>query len=124
MTAESERKPVSGHRARPVMLRFAGVSSLLRKNVISLIKNTRGQALSLMQEDSLFGFPSILSPSPLSLFLSLPFFSSCNSCLLSQPYATLTYGKWLVTLGPCCCTLCLCSSVEEFFFSHSLIVWY
>lgn len=44
------------------------------KNLIFLIKYTRGgQALSIIQEDSLFGFPSVHSPPHLSQF-SGPFF--------------------------------------------------
>lgn len=53
------------------------------KNLIFLMKNTGGgQALSLIQQDSLFGFPSVLSPltshptclSPFSLLLLFFFF--------------------------------------------------
>lgn len=95
VTAGSKRKPVSGHRARPIMLCFAVVSSLLQKNVISLIKNTRGQALSLMQENSLSGFPSILSPPHLShSFCLSPFSPLVFSLNLTQ--RSLMGSGWLL----------------------------
>lgn len=72
VTVESKQKLVSGHCTFPVMLRFVtrfplddssvlGAGMQVFKNLIFLIKNTAGgQALSLIQEDSLFGFPPVL----------------------------------------------------------------